>query len=261
MEYKFNISTEILQFSAVIVLLCNCQSGIRKMEKSNEAFDLRGTWIQNEFKDVAINSKSAVLATQEFDNVGSCLNFTENSVPFSFGILFDSHVGGGSIEVTKYLKVDSCYYAGNPLKPFFKLKLSIVSQDTFLVMKENPKLSGVRFFSRISKDIVDRPFNYIFKSYVFSGRYDAIDSARNLLYSNINLGKDGSVLGFGVINKYEIETDYSMQTEDLDMIYLEPGVTLEYEFRGINIYLYERIPKDEGTTKRGPLRYILERKD
>jgi hypothetical protein len=218
------------------------------------------TWVQSEFIDMAITSKSVVLATQKFDGAGSCLLFTESKIPFSFGVLFNSHVGGGSVPMTKYSEKESCYYAGDSSNPFFKLKVSINGNDTLLTMMNNAELKRTRSFSRISKKVVEKPFAYVFRANIFSGKYDVLSPDKVVVNSDVILNGDGSISGFGVADRYEVETDYSMQTENLDMIYLGKGEILEYEFKGDNINLYEWLPVDEETTKRGSLKYIFVRK-
>jgi hypothetical protein len=251
---------QLILYQSFLMVLMSCNSKSQVMEQ-NKSLSLIGTWIQSDYKISAETEKSAITATNKLDDVGSCLIFDKSKIPFSFGLLFNSHVGGGRMEMTKYSELDSCYHAGNIEKPYFKLKVKLSGRDTFLIMKDNPKLNGIRIFTKISKGVIASPFSYVFRAFVFYGKYDVFDATNKILFENVTFERSGALVGFGGFKRYEIETDYSTQPEDLDEIHFDDKLSLEYKFDGSEILFFEREKIDPETTKRGSLIYRLVKKN
>jgi hypothetical protein len=243
-----------------IILITYCQSKPKRPDSETLRFDIVGTWILSDYKAIASKSKSGLAAERATGDFPSCLFFSKDEVPCSFGLLFNTHQGGGNGKLDRYSEIDSCLYARDGDKTYFKLLLKRIGMDTFLVMRNFPGSTRDKFFVRISRGFIANPFGFVFNALIFSGKYDVFDASRRLLSNEFILDDLGNVRGSNVFKKYSVSTDFATQEEPTDEIIFDSKFFYEYEFKGSTIYLYEEDTVAPGEMKRGALKYVLERR-
>jgi hypothetical protein len=236
----------------------SCLSRHSQPEVEKTSVDLSGTWINVSYLMAAEKTKSAMAAYNTFQtNEISLLEIGGKSLPLHCVMTADAHTGGIHQFITRYSQTKFVYDLGDSTNTYYTIRPDFNANDTLLILSDLVA-KREQTFRRISKVHVAEPFSFIFNISIFSGKYDILDSLGNKIYSDVVLNKDGTINNLEFSKKYQVWVDYATDPNPSDWIIFD-NESLEYEFRGNDIYLFKKTGESEDDLNRGPLKYIMSR--
>ncbi|MBS1507047.1 MAG: hypothetical protein JSS79_10415 [Bacteroidetes bacterium] len=252
------VKTAVL-FSLIFISSCKPKTVDQADSKD---FDLRGSWVQIEYRNSLQSDRSPLKAYKTFDGGVTDLNIgSGKNLPFQIEVRTGNHQGGFVWTVKD--KTDESFdvfgFTGlSSSEISFKLKLEKTVSDTSLIMMDNVKK---RKFVKVSNEPLTDPYRFLISKEIFSGRYNVSNSKNEVQFKDVTFDANGRVQGFGDFKEYSATSDFAAQPEDIEMIHFNTDDSFEFESRGDDILLFERNPIDDYTTDRGLLKFKLIRKN